>query len=59
MKLEKALASAATTLLVSSFAHAADTYKIDPAHTSITFSVAWSFIGLGRRSNGRAWRMVN
>jgi len=39
MKVEKALASAAFTLLVSSFSHAADTYKIDPAHTSITFSV--------------------
>jgi polyisoprenoid-binding protein YceI len=39
MKLKQALASAAAALLLGSFAHAADTYKIDPAHTSITFSV--------------------
>ena len=39
MKLKQALASAAAALLLGPSARAADTYKIDPAHTSITFSV--------------------
>jgi polyisoprenoid-binding protein YceI len=39
MKINQALASAAAALLLGSFARAADTYKIDPVHTSITFSV--------------------
>jgi polyisoprenoid-binding protein YceI len=39
MKLKQALASAAAALLLGPIADAADTYKIDPAHTSITFSV--------------------
>jgi polyisoprenoid-binding protein YceI len=39
MILKQTLASLAATLLLSSFAHAADTYKIDPLHTSVSFSV--------------------
>jgi polyisoprenoid-binding protein YceI len=39
MQLKQTLASIAAALLLSSFAYAADTYKIDPAHTSIGFSV--------------------
>ena len=39
MRLNQALASAAVALLLGSSVDAADTYKIDPAHTSITFSV--------------------
>src|SRR6185436_19335120 len=39
MLLKPRLASIAAVLLLSSFAKAADTYKIDPAHTTITFSV--------------------
>ena len=37
--LKQTLASVAAALLLISSAHAADTYKIDPAHTTITFSV--------------------
>jgi hypothetical protein len=33
------LASIAVALLLGSIAHAAETYKVDPAHTSVTFSV--------------------
>jgi polyisoprenoid-binding protein YceI len=39
MQLKQTLASIAAALLLGSFAYAADTYKIDPAHTSIGFSV--------------------
>ena len=39
MLLKQTLASIAATLLLSSFAHAADTYKVDPLHTSVSFSV--------------------
>lgn len=39
MLLKQRLASIAVALLLSSSAIAADTYKIDPAHTTITFSV--------------------
>ena len=39
MQIKQTLASIAATLLLSPFAYAADTYKIDPAHTSIGFSV--------------------
>ena len=39
MLLKRTLASVAAALLLISSAHAADTYKIDPAHTTITFSV--------------------
>ena len=39
MQIKQTLASIAAVLLLSPFAHAADTYKIDPAHTSIGFSV--------------------
>jgi polyisoprenoid-binding protein YceI len=37
--LAKTLASIAATWLLTSFAQAADTYKVDPLHTSVTFSV--------------------
>jgi polyisoprenoid-binding protein YceI len=39
MRLKLILASVAAALLLSSSTNAADTYKIDPAHTTITFSV--------------------
>ena len=39
MQLKQTLASIAAALLLGSFAYAADTYSIDPAHTSISFSV--------------------
>jgi polyisoprenoid-binding protein YceI len=39
MQFKQTLTSIAATLLLSSVAYAADTYKIDPAHTSIGFSV--------------------
>jgi len=39
MQLKQTLASIAAALLLGSVAYAADTYKIDPAHTSIGFSV--------------------
>ena len=39
MHTQQSLASIAAVLFLSPFAHAADTYKIDPAHTSIGFSV--------------------
>lgn len=39
MILKQALASIAATLLLGSFAQAADTYKVDPLHTSVSFSV--------------------
>ena len=39
LPLKQTLASVAAALLLISSAHAADTYKIDPAHTTITFSV--------------------
>jgi polyisoprenoid-binding protein YceI len=39
MQIKTTLALIAEALLLSSVAYAADTYKIDPAHTSIGFSV--------------------
>lgn len=39
MKINPAVTLAAAALVFGSSAHAADTYRIDPAHTSITFSV--------------------
>jgi polyisoprenoid-binding protein YceI len=39
MQIKQTLASIAAVLLLSPFAYAADTYNIDPAHTSISFSV--------------------
>ena len=39
MQIKQTLASIAAVLLLSPFAYAADSYKIDPAHTSISFSV--------------------
>jgi polyisoprenoid-binding protein YceI len=39
MPLKQTLASVAAVLLLISCAHAADTYKVDPLHTSISFSV--------------------
>ena len=39
MRITQTLTSIAAALLFSSVAYAADTYKIDPAHTSISFSV--------------------
>lgn len=39
MHLKQIFASIAGALMLGSFAHAADTYKVDPAHTSVTFSV--------------------
>ena len=39
MQLKPTFASIAAALLLGSVAYAADTYKIDPAHTSIGFSV--------------------
>lgn len=39
MSSKQILAAIVAGLLVSSFGYAADTYKIDPAHTSISFSV--------------------
>jgi len=39
MLLKQTLASIAATLLLGSFAHAAETYKVDPLHTSVNFSV--------------------
>lgn len=39
MHMKQTLASVAALLLLNSFAFAADTYKVDPAHTSVTFSV--------------------
>jgi polyisoprenoid-binding protein YceI len=39
MQFKQTLASIAAALLLGSVAYAADTYKIDPAHTSIGFSV--------------------
>jgi len=38
MKLKQTLTSVAATLLLGSFAFAADTYTIDPAHTRVGFS---------------------
>ena len=37
--LRKALGFVVTALLLHSISFAADTYKIDPAHTTVTFSV--------------------
>ena len=39
MLLKRTLASIAATLLLGSFTFAADTYKVDPLHTSVSFSV--------------------
>ena len=39
MLLKQTLASIAATLLLCSLAFAADTYKVDPLHTSVSFSV--------------------
>ena len=39
MQIKQTLASIAAVLLLSPFAYAADTYNVDPAHTSISFSV--------------------
>src|ERR1039457_1976408 len=39
MQIKQSLASIAAVLLLSPFAYATGTYKIDPAHTSIGFSV--------------------
>jgi len=39
MLLKQTLASVAAVLLFNSFAFAADTYKVDPLHTSVSFSV--------------------
>ena len=39
MQLKQILTSIAATLLLGSVAYATDTYNIDPAHTSIGFSV--------------------
>jgi polyisoprenoid-binding protein YceI len=39
MQLKQTLASIAATLLLSLFAHATDNYKVDPLHTSVSFSV--------------------
>ncbi len=39
MHIKKTLASIAALLLFNPFAFAADTYKIDPAHSTVTFSV--------------------
>jgi polyisoprenoid-binding protein YceI len=39
MQLKRTLALIAAALLLSSLAYAADTYRIDPAHTSVGFSV--------------------
>lgn len=39
MLLKQTLASIAALLLLNPFAQAADTYKVDPLHTSVSFSV--------------------
>jgi polyisoprenoid-binding protein YceI len=39
MLLKQTLASIAAVLLLNSFAQATDTYKVDPLHTSVSFSV--------------------
>jgi hypothetical protein len=39
MLLKQISVSIATVLMLGSFAYAADTYKVDPAHTSVTFFV--------------------
>jgi polyisoprenoid-binding protein YceI len=39
MQLKQTLTSIVAALLLGSLAHAADTYKIDPLHTSVSFSV--------------------
>lgn len=39
MLLKQILASIAAVLLLNSFSFAADTYKVDPLHTSVSFSV--------------------
>jgi polyisoprenoid-binding protein YceI len=39
MQLKPTLTSIAAALLLGSLAHAADNYKVDPLHTSISFSV--------------------
>jgi polyisoprenoid-binding protein YceI len=39
MLLKRTVTTIVAALLLHSFAHATDTYKIDPAHTSISFSV--------------------
>ena len=39
MLLKQTLASVAAVVLLNSFAFAADTYKVDPLHTSVSFSV--------------------
>ena len=39
MHIKKTITLLTTLLLLNSFAFAADTYKVDPAHTSVTFSV--------------------
>jgi len=39
MHLKHISVSIAAALMLGSFAYAADTYKVDPAHTSVTFSV--------------------
>jgi len=39
MLLKQTFAAIAAALLLNSFGHAADTYKVDPLHTSVSFSV--------------------
>ena len=39
MRLNQTFTSVAVALLLNPVTHAAETYKVDPAHTSITFSV--------------------
>ena len=39
MQLKQTLTSIAAALVLSSLAHAADTYNVDPLHTSVSFSV--------------------
>ena len=39
MLLKQMSVSIAAVLMLGSFAHAADTYKVDPLHTSVSFSV--------------------
>jgi len=39
MLLKQTLASITAALLLNSLAHAADTYRVDPLHTSVSFSV--------------------
>ena len=52
MLLKQTFTMVAAALVLHSYAYAADTYKIDPAHTSISFSVRHLSISNVKGSSG-------